>query len=151
MTAASSMRRVVLLALTSILVAGCVSQADADDEAAVFADQLLAPRLERELERSGGDSAQRQVQAIHDWLTAPDADFVGSYSDTLWVAGAPQGSTIPVAVYALWDDTSFGNEKRWGRVCREYDVGATIVTRDVTCSKDTPREPSADAAGGEQQ
>lgn len=142
-----------LVAMTTMLTAGClpISQADADHEAAIFADGLLAPRLESELGDLRGESPQRRVQAIHAWLTAPTADFAGSIPGTLWVAGAPDGSTIPVAAYSLWSDTTFVNDERWGRVCREYDVGATLTWRDVACPKGTPREPPNDAVGGPPQ
>lgn len=137
--------------MTSLLVSGClaISQSDADHEAAIFADGLLEPRLERELSRVEGGSAQGQVQTIHSWLTAPDADFTDSVSSVRWVAEAPEGSSIPVAVYVLWEDTMFVEERRWGRVCREYDVDATITPRDVTCPADTPRDPPPDSVGAE--
>ena len=154
MTTGRSLRRVVLVAATSMLAAGCgfsISQADVDGEAAIFADQLLAPRLDGELAELGGEAGQDRVEAIHAWLTAPDADFVRSLSDSRWVAGAPRGSTIPVTAYVLWSDTAFVNEQRWGRVCREYDVAVTITTRAVDCPENTPREPPANAVGAEEQ
>lgn len=73
-----SVLRVTLLAATSLLVSGCltISQSDADDQAAVTADHLLEPRLERELKTVRGGSEQDQVQAIRSWLTAPDDGFL---------------------------------------------------------------------------
>lgn len=150
MTTGRSLRAVVLVAAASVLAAGCgfsISQADVDGEAAIFADQLLAPRLESELAELGGESGPDRVEAVHAWLTAPDEDFVRSLSDSLWVTGAPRGSTIPVTAYVLWSDTAFVNEQRWGRVCREYDVAVTITTRAVDCPEDTPEEPPSDAVG----
>lgn len=130
---------------------GClmISQSDADHEAAVFADGLLAPRLEHELKKVEGGSPQGRVQVIHSWLTAPDADFTDSLSTARWVAEAPEGSAIPIAVYVLWEDKAFVNDSKWGRVCREYDVNATITPRDVTCPADTPRDPPPDSVGAE--
>ncbi|MCI9887421.1 hypothetical protein JT358_02940 [Micrococcales bacterium 31B] len=125
-----------------------ISQSDADSEAAVFADRLLAPRLERELESVQGGSAQSRVQAIHSWLTAPDDDFLRITYGAKWSVGAPEGSTIPVVVYNLWVDKAFVNDSKWGWVCREYDVGATVTSRDVTCPAGTPDEPPLGAAGG---
>lgn len=126
-----------------------ISQSSADDEAAVIADHVVAPRLERELEEVRGESAQGRVQAIHSWLTAPDDDFLRSTHGALWVVEAPEGSTILVVVYELWKDTSFVNDSKWGRVCRQYDVGTTITSRDVACPRDTPRDPPMDAVGAE--
>ena len=150
MTIIASLRRVVLLAATLLIVSGCltISQSDADDEAAVTADQLLEPRLERELKTVRGGSEQGRVQAIHSWLTAPDDEFLRRTHGPMWVVGEPEGSTIPVVVYELSTDKALVNDSTWGRACRQYDVGATITSRDVTCPADTPAEPPADASGG---
>lgn len=151
MSAATALQRVALIVMVSMLATGCLtdSQSDADHEAAIFADKLLAPRLDRELKKFRGDSAQRRVQVIHSWLTAPDTDFTDSLSTARWVAGAPEGSAIPVAVYVLWDDTTFVEDRRWGRVCRQYDVDTTVTSRVVTCPENTPREPPSDSVGAE--
>lgn len=139
---------VVAVVAASMMAAGCVSQSSADDEAAFDADTILAPRLDRELERHRGEPPSRQAQAIHDRLVAPDAELVRAAPDARWVAGPPDGSTVPVAVYHLWNDTSFVNERRWGRVCRVHDVGASTRWRAVTCPDDVPDEPPPDAVGG---
>lgn len=125
-----------------------ISQSDADDEAAGVADQLLAPRLEQELDKAPTGSPQDRVQTIHSWLTAPDDEFLNSTNGPMWHVGAPDGSTIPVVVYRLWVDKAFVNDSKWGRACREYDVGETITSREVPCPRDTPREPTMDAVGG---
>lgn len=137
--------------MTSLLMSGCltISQSDADHEAAIVADDLLAPRLQRELKKVEGDSAQGRVQAIHSWLTAPEADFMDSLSTARWVAGTPEGSTVPVTVYKLWEDTAFVNDSKWGRVCRRYEVDVTITPHEITCPADTPRDPPANAVGAE--
>lgn len=153
MTPVGVLRQLVLVVATSTVVSGCltISQSDADDQAAVVADQILAPRLEREVKKVRGGSTQDRVQAIHSWLTAPDDAFLRSTNGVLWVVGAPEGSTIPVVVYDLWTDKAFVNDSKWGRVCREYDVTETITWRGTTCPADTPDEPPADAVGGEPQ
>lgn len=151
MTAVGVLRHVVLVAATAVVVSGCltISQSDADEEAAVVADRVLEPRLDRELRQVPGGSAQDRAQAIHSWLTAPDDDFLRSTHDVLWTVGEPAGSTIPVVVYALWTDTTFVNDSTWGRACREVDVGETITWREVPCPSDTPRDPPTDAEGGQ--
>ncbi|MCI9887420.1 hypothetical protein JT358_02935 [Micrococcales bacterium 31B] len=153
MTPVRVLRHLVLVTTTALLMSGClmISQSDADSEAGVFADALLAPRLERELEGVQGGSAQSRVQAIHAWLTAPDVDFLRITHGAVWSVGAPEGSTIPVVVYELWVDKAFVNDSKWGRVCREYDVGATVTSRDVTCPAGTPVEPPWDVSGGRPQ
>lgn len=135
--------------MTALLVSSClrISQNDADEQAALVADHLLAPRLERELNEFRGGASRNRVQTIHSWLIAPDEDFLTSTNGALWVVGSPKGSAIPVTVYDLWTDTAFVNDSRWGRACREYDVGKTITTRVVTCPTGTPREPPANAVG----
>lgn len=151
MSAATSLQRVALIVIAAMLTAGCLtdSQSDADHEAAIFADKLLAPHLDQELKQFRGDSTQRRVQVAHRWLTTPDAEFTDSLSTARWVAGAPEGSAIPVAVYVLWNDTTFVEDRRWGRVCRQFDVNATVTSRVATCSEDTPREPPSDSVGAE--
>ena len=150
MTAVGVLRHVVLVAATSVLVSGCLmlSQSDADEEAGVVADHVLAPRLDRELRQVPGGAEQDRVEAMHSRLTAPDDDFPRSTQGARWTVGEPAGSTIPVVVYDLWTDKAFVNDSTWGRACREFDVGETITSREVPCPSDTPRDPPTDSVGG---
>ena len=125
-----------------------ISQSDADDEAGIVADQVLAPRLQQELNAMSEESTQGRVQAIHTWLTNPDDEFLRVAHGPIWLVGTSEGSTIPVVVYDLWVDQAFVNDSTWGRACREYDVGETLASRDVPCPRDTPSEPPLEAVGG---
>lgn len=151
------LRRAMVVSTGVALASGCAltsSQADADHEAAIVADKVIAPRLELELENSRGGSDEPQTQMAYEWLTSPDADFLGSLrgtGGTRWVAGAPEGSKISVAIYLLWSDTAFTEEERWGRVCREFHAGSANAWRAVDCPDETPQEPPADAVGGTPQ
>lgn len=157
MNTTALLRQLAIVATTLMLASGCAlasRQAEADREAAVIADKVLAPYLERELKESQVTSEQHQIQALYSWLTSPSPDFIDSLNSTggtRWVAGAPEGSIIPVVVYLLWSDTTFVEDRRWGRVCREYHVGKTRTWRAVSCPADTPSEPPTNAVGGKPQ
>ncbi|WP_432573374.1 hypothetical protein [Kineococcus sp. SYSU DK005] len=94
------------------------------------------------------------VHDVHDWLQDPPATYWKNRPGQSWRVlssdvPAPDGSAPPeeatfvLAVYRLWQDTSFVNTSAWGRTRVQLHVepAAHLVEhQQVKCADDVPEE-----------
>ncbi|WP_380168361.1 hypothetical protein [Jannaschia sp. R86511] len=135
------------LAATVLATGGCgasLVRADADEQAALFADTVLLASLQEE---AGSASPSTRLAEVVAWLEQPDRDFLGFNSDSSWVVGEIGGARVALTSYYLWDDRSFAASRTWGRACVEYVVAEAVTVEEVACPADTPETPGPGAVG----
>lgn len=140
---------IVLLAvvvLTSAIVYRLLSTSTApepragDEQAAGFADTQLLDVL-----RVTADAADDRTSAVEDALSHPAGTLADPYPFAFELTRV-DGSSITVAVYYHFDDTSFSGAfpggSYWGSACRTYAVlPATVESIVTACAPTVPAEP----------
>ena len=115
---------------------------------------LHSGHLSGQLDPDGAAATPASVHDVHDWLQDPPAAYWKSRPRQSWLVlssdvPAPDGSTPPakatfvLAVYRLWQDTSFVNSSQWGRTCLQLHVepaSYVVEQQRVKCADDVPEE-----------